>query len=122
MEKFLLSLCLLLWGLNTSAQTSFDGVVMKEVMDLVKDKQHNKAGSILDRYLSYPQMDDGYFLLCYTKVVNGYNKINTYHDVSVIAPYAEYGKKTFEYLKNNINESNAPNTNYWATLKSYSEI
>lgn len=122
MEKFLLSLCLLLWGLNTSAQTSFDGVVMKEVMDLVKDKQHNKADSILDRYLSYPQTDDGYFLLYYTKVVNGYNKINTYHDVSVIAPYAEYGKKTFEYLKNNINESNAPNTNYWATLKSYSEI
>lgn len=122
MVKLLLSLLLFLFGISSFAQASFDEATMKKVLDYASTKQHDKADSILDYYIGLPHTNDEDFMISYAKFFNGYIKIETYQDISVIVPYAVFGKKAFKYIKSNINEDNALNTDYWATLKNYSDI
>ena len=107
---------------NIFAQVEFDESVMKEVQVLILNKEHDKADSILNLYQRHPQEADASFLLDLTRCLNGYLKIQTTRDVSVIAPYAEAGKRAFSYIKNNINEGNALQSNCWPILTAYAEI
>ena len=122
MVKLLLSFLLFLFGISSFAQASFDEATMKKVLDYASTKQHDKADSILDYYIGLPHTNDEDFMISYAKFYNGYLKIKTYQDISVIVPYAVFGKKAFKYMKNIINEDNASNSDFWASLKNYSEI
>lgn len=122
MKRILFLSFLFLFCISSFAQTSFDEVAQKKVMDYISTKQYDKADSILDYYLDCLHTEDEDFMLNYAKVVNGYNKIDAYQDFKLIVPYAIYGKKAFKYLKNNINEDNALNSDFWSTLKNYSDI
>ena len=96
--------------------------MMRKVYELIMNKEHDKADSILNHYQRYPQGADESFLLDLTRCLNGYIKIQTVKDVSVIAPYAEAGKRAFTYIKNNTNEDNASLSNCWPLLSAYAEI
>ena len=104
------------------AQDIFNESVMKEVQTLIMNKEHDKADSILNHYQNFQQGADASFLMDLTRCLNGYLKIQTRQDVSVIVPYAESGKRAFTYIKNNINEDNASQLDCWPLLTSYAEI
>ncbi len=104
------------------AQETFNESVMKEVQTLIMNKEHDKADSILNHYQKYPQGADASFLMDFTRCLNGYLKIQTTQDISVIVPYAESGKRAFTYIKNYINENNASQLDCWYLLTSYAEI
>lgn len=122
MRTTFLFLIVLLCKTHLFAQIEFNESAMKEVQVLIMNKEHNKADSILNLYQRYPQGEDAYFLLDLTRCLNGYTKIQTTKDVSVIVPYAEAGKRAFTYIKNNINEDNARQSDFWSLLTAYSEI
>ena len=105
-----------------SIRTIFDETAAQKVQSLIMDKEHDKADSVLNWYASFPQNEDGDFLLNLERSLNGYNKIQTCQDMSVIVPYADSGKKTFNYIKNNVNADNAKESNCWPILKVYAEI
>ena len=112
----------LLCQTNMFAQDIFNESVMKEVQTLIMNKEHDKADSILNHYQNFQQGADASFLMDLTRCLNGYLKIQTRQDVSVIVPYAESGKRAFTYIKNNINEDNASQLDCWPLLTSYAEI
>ena len=118
---FLLIMALLCQA-NMFAQYKFDESAMKQVLALIMNKEHNKADSILNHYQRYPQETDASFLLDLTRCQNGYIKVQTVQDVSVIIPYSEAGKRAFTYIKNNINKGNASLSDLWPFLISYAEI
>ena len=107
---------------NIIAQEEFDESAMKEVQALILNKEHDKADSILNHYQKIPQGADASFLLDLTRCLNGYIKIQTIKDVSVIIPYADAGKRAFMYIRNNINEGNALQSDCWPILTSCAEI
>lgn len=104
------------------AQTEFGESALKEVQLLIMNKEHDKADSVLNHYQRFPQGTDASFLLDLNRCLNGYIKIQTLRDVSVIIPYSEAGKRAFTYIKNNINEDNASQLDCWSLLTSYAEI
>lgn len=122
MRTTFLFIIALLCQTNMFAQEEFDESIMKKVQVLIMNKEHDKADSILNHYQTYPQGADASFLMDLTRCLNGYLKIQTVQDVSVIAPYAESGKRAFTYIKNNINENNASQLDCWPLLTSYAEI
>ncbi len=107
---------------NMVAQEKFDESALKEVLVLITNKEHDKADSILNHYQRYPQETDASFLLDLARCQNGYIKVQTVQDVSVIIPYSEAGKRAFTYIKNNINTGNASLSDLWPFLISYAEI
>ncbi|MBP5339845.1 MAG: CHAT domain-containing protein [Prevotella sp.] len=104
------------------AQEVFDESAMKEVQALIINKEHNKVDSILEYYQKYPQGEDASFAIDLTRCFNGYVKIQTIQDVSAIIPYAESGKRAFTYIKNNINEGNASQSDLWPILTMCAEL
>ena len=122
MRTTLFIIFVLLNQTSVFAQEEFDESVMKEVQVLIMNKEHDKVDSILNHYQNYPQGPDVTFLMDLARCFNGYMKIQTVQDVSVIVPYAESGKRAFIYIKNNINEDNASLLDCWPMLTSYAEI
>lgn len=119
-RKILLFIMLLCW-ISIHAQTVFDEIEMNKIQSLILNKEHNKVDSIIDVHLSYTHKKDTIFYLYLIKCLNGYTKVKTYEDPSVIAPYSEYGKKAFEYLKDFI-KKNQPNTlQCWPYLGMWAE-
>ena len=122
MRTTFLFIIALLCQTNMMAQKEFDESATKEVQVLIMNKEHDKVDSILNHYQKYPQGADASFLLDFYRCLNGYNKIQTVQDVSVIVPYSESGKRAFTYIKNYINEDNASQIDFWPTLRAYAEI
>lgn len=122
MKTIFLFIIALLCQTNIFAQVEFNESIMKEVQVLIMNKEHDKADSILNHYQRYPQGTDASFLMDLTRCLNGYLKIQTAHDFSLIVPYAEAGKRAFTYIKNNINEDNASQLDCWPLLTAYAEI
>ena len=122
MRTIFLFIIALLCQINAFAQEEFDESAMKEVQVLIMNKEHDKADSILNHYQTYTRGADASFLLDLTRCLNGYLKIQTVRDASVIVPYAEAGKRAFTYIKNNINEDNASQSDCWPLLTAYAEI
>lgn len=122
MRTTFLSIIALLCQTNMFAQEEFSEPIMKEVQVLIMNKEHDKADSILNHYQRFPQGSDASFLIDLTRCLNGYLKIQTVRDVSVIVPYAEAGKRAFTYIKKNINKDNASQLDCWPLLTAYAEI
>ncbi len=122
MQTIVLFIIALLCQTNLFAQEEFDESAMKKVQVFIMNKEHDKADSILDHYQKYPQGADASFLLDLTRSLNGYRKIQTFLDVSVIVPYAKAGKRAFTYIEKNINEENAFQLDCWPILTAYAEI
>ena len=108
--------------IRNSAQLIFDEVVAQKVRSLIINHEHDKADSVLNIYEKCKQTEEGSFMLNITRSLNGYIKIQTCQDISVIVPYAESGKRAFEYLRIFVNEENARESNCWSILKMYAEI
>ena len=104
------------------AQTDYNQAVMQEVQKHISNKEHDKADSILDVFINKPQSQEVSFAINLLKFWNGYTKIQTCQDVSVIRPYSENGKNAFRYLQSNVNSENAQSANCWASLTAFAEI
>ena len=104
------------------AQNTLIDEKIKDVMKLIMNKEHDRADSILDNLYYNAEGPDQTFVLNLTKCYNGYEKIKTYEDPSVIRPYSDYGKKVFLYLRSTLNKDNAQLIQLWPTLSMLSEI
>ncbi len=122
MRTTFLFIIALLYQHNVFSQEEFNESVMKEVQALIINKEHDKADSILDIYQRHPQGVDASFLLDLTRSLNGYSKIQIVQNVSLMVPYAESGKRAFMYIKNNINENNALQSDFWPIITAYAEL
>lgn len=122
MHKVTFLLALFLCGIDSFSQVKIGSTEMRDLYTLIIEGKHDKVDSILDYYHNYSHGKDDDFLLNYTRFLNGYNKIQTEQNASAIAPYLEAGKRTFTYIKNNINENNASLSDCWPALTAFAEI
>ena len=106
---------------DASAQTAFNETSLQEVKSLLMNSELNKVDSVLRWYERTPQTEDGNFLLNVAKFTYGYCKSRTYQDILAVAPYAESGKKVFQYLIAHINKKNACESDCWPMLKMFAE-
>lgn len=121
MRRHSLLIILLFCFTSVSAQHVFNEISMNMIQSLIADKNHDEADSVIDDYLSRPQNKDVSFYLNLMKCFNGYCKIQTYEDPSVIIPYSEYGKKAFDYIRENLN-NNAHSWQCWPLFSMWAEI
>ncbi len=122
MKKIFICFLLLISICYASAQNIFDEKAMHELRPLLANNEHNKVDSILNWYESFPQSEEGMYLINLIRCLNGKLKVQTYRDPSVIVPYAESGKKAFKYLSKNINNDNASESDIWPVLSDYAEM
>ena len=108
--------------IRSPANTVFDEAAAQKVHSLIMNNEHDKADLILNSYEIYHQNADCDFLLNLMRSLNGYRKIQTFQDFSVITPYVESNKKAFEFIRNNVNNKVAQISNYWFFLTSQAEI
>ena len=121
MRRYSLLIIFLFCFISVSAQDVFNEISMNMIQSLITDKNHDKADSVIDYHLSRPQKKDVSFYLNLMKCFNGYSKIRTYEDPSVIIPYSEYGKKAFDYIRENLN-NNAHSWQCWPLFSMWAEI
>ena len=125
---FLLLVCLFEIVCFVTSQNEFDIKALQQfqsLQSLIFNQEHDKVDSILSILETYPHTEEEEFFLNVARSLNGYNKIKTSQDISVIVPYAEFGKKAFSFLKENINSINDLNEggiDIWTILSAYAEI
>lgn len=118
----LLTYIVLLFKLSSLAQSTFNQEIVQDLHNKIANKEHDMVDSILDSYHQNLQTSDDSFLYNYIKCFNGYKRISTYHDPTVVIPYAQYGKDAFLYVKANVNLESAASVNCWPMLTMWSEI
>lgn len=104
------------------SQSTFNQDLLQNLHNMIMNKEHDVVDSLLDGYRQNLQTGDDTFLFNYLKCLNGYKKVSTYHDPSVVVPYSQYGKKVFRYVEANVNSEIASSVNCWPMLTMLSEI
>lgn len=114
------SIMIMCW-VSISAQVTIDMGDVNKIISLIMNKEHNKADSTINSFRIYTQTQEISFFLDLMKCWNGYNKIKTYKDPSVIVPYSEFGKRAFQFIKDHVKEYNN-SINFWPHLSMWAEI
>lgn len=121
MKRFKVFSIMIICWMSISAQVNFDMGDAKMIASLIMNKEHNKADSTINSLRLYSHTQEISFFLDLMKCWNGYVKIKTYKDPSVIVPYSEYGKRAFLFTKDHIKEYNN-SINFWPYLSMWAEI
>lgn len=114
------SIMIMCW-VSISSQVTIDMGDVNKIISLIMNKEHNKADSTINSLRLYSHTQEISFFLDLMKCWNGYVKIKTYKDPSVIVPYSEYGKRAFLFTKDHIKEYNN-SINFWPYLSMWAEI
>ena len=108
--------------LSSFDNTNFDNDAFQRLQSMIViDKNYEAVDSILNWYESKPQENNSSYAIHFLRFINGLNKVQAYQDVSLIAPYANSGKKFFKHLVSETDSSNAGTANYWPFLASCAE-
>lgn len=122
MKRFAIIVLLTVIVASAYSQRVFDEKVAQKIHSLILNNEHDVADSVLNVYERDIQNDDSEFLSNLLRILNGYRKIQTTNDVSVIDPYSEAGKKAFRYLNNKIKKTDTEITKLWPVIICFSEI
>lgn len=120
--RIFLAFVFVLCKITVFSQTAFNQDLLQNLNNMIMNKEHDIADSVLDSYRHNLQTADDEFIYNFFKCLNGYKKTSTFKDPSVVIPYSQYGKNAFRYVKANVNSESAASDNCWPMLTMWAEI